>query len=64
MKGVQCYELFGGIALDNHTYFFFLQLFVVTYDKYTGVPSSAKEYPKILGNIMKLRRSQYLNSVL
>ena len=31
MKGVQCYELFGGIALKNHTFFgqpllFFLPL--------------------------------------
>ena len=25
VKGVQCYELFGGIALKNHTYFFFLK---------------------------------------
>ena len=23
MKGVQCYELFGGIALKNHTFTFF-----------------------------------------
>ena len=23
MKGVQCYELFGGIALKNHTFSFF-----------------------------------------
>ena len=23
MKGVQCYELFGGIALKNHTFFIF-----------------------------------------
>ena len=23
MKGVQCYELFGGIALKNHAFFFF-----------------------------------------
>ena len=22
MKGVQCYELFGGIALKNHAYFY------------------------------------------
>ena len=22
MKGVQCYELFGGIALKNHTFSF------------------------------------------
>ena len=28
MKGVQCYELFGGIALKNHTFSFSLhQLF-------------------------------------
>ena len=25
MKGVQCYELFGGIALKNHTFSFFLR---------------------------------------
>ena len=24
MKGVQCYELFGGIALKNHTFSFFI----------------------------------------
>ena len=24
MKGVQCYELFGGIALKNHTFSFFM----------------------------------------
>ena len=23
MKGVQCYELFGGIALKNHTFSFY-----------------------------------------
>ena len=23
MKGVQCYELFGGIALQNHVFFIF-----------------------------------------
>ena len=26
MKGVQCYELFGGIALKNHTFSFFFIL--------------------------------------
>ena len=25
MKGVQCYELFGGIALKNHAFSFFFQ---------------------------------------
>ena len=25
MKGVQCYELFGGIALKNHAFFIFSQ---------------------------------------
>ena len=24
MKGVQCYELFGGIALKNHAFSFFI----------------------------------------
>ena len=23
MKGIQCYELFGGIALKNHAFLFF-----------------------------------------
>ena len=26
MKGVQCYELFGGIALKNHTFSFFISV--------------------------------------
>ena len=26
MKGVQCYELFGGIALKNHAFSFFFKL--------------------------------------
>ena len=28
MKGVQCYELFGGIALKNHTFSFFILLLI------------------------------------
>ena len=24
MMGVQCYELFGGIALKNHTFFYYV----------------------------------------
>ena len=28
MKGVQCYELFGGIALKNHTFSFSLDIYV------------------------------------
>ena len=31
MKGVQCYELFGGIALKNHTFsIFFFKLYRTT----------------------------------
>ena len=26
VKGVQCYELFGGIALKNHAFSFFLAI--------------------------------------
>ena len=26
MKGVQCYELFGGIALKNHTFSFCMHI--------------------------------------
>ena len=28
MKGVQCYELFGGIALKNHAFSFFFSYFI------------------------------------
>ena len=32
MKGVQCYELFGGIALKNHTFsFFFLEIIIIMF---------------------------------
>ena len=27
VKGVQCYELFGGIALKNHTFFIFIYIY-------------------------------------
>ena len=30
MKGVQCYELFGGIALKNHTFSFFHSVIIMT----------------------------------
>ena len=33
MKGVQCYELFGGIALKNHTFSFFI---FITKQRYLG----------------------------
>ena len=37
MKGVQCYELFGGIALKIHTFSFFFFIFnVVCYDVEKG----------------------------
>ena len=28
MKGVQCYELFGGIALKNHAFSFFSFIYI------------------------------------
>ena len=31
MKGVQCYELFGGIALKIHTFSFFHFLYAIVY---------------------------------
>ena len=31
MKDVQCYELFGGIALKNNAFSFFFQLFTYVY---------------------------------
>ena len=30
VKGVQCYELFGGIALKNHTFSFFFKVVQIT----------------------------------
>ena len=33
MKGVQCYELFGGIALKNHAFSFFIS-YKVGYIRY------------------------------
>ena len=30
MKGVQCYELFGGIALKNHAFSFFFRRFLTS----------------------------------
>ena len=40
MKGVQCYELFGGIALKNHTFsfsFHFTSIFVSSVGSYCRV---------------------------
>ena len=31
MKGVQCYELFGGIALKNHTFSFSFSIMLVLF---------------------------------
>ena len=31
MKGVQCYELFGGIALKIHTFSFFLNYMLTSF---------------------------------
>ena len=31
MKGVQCYELFGGIALKNHTFSFHFHFHIMLY---------------------------------
>ena len=36
MKGVQCYELFGGIALKNHTFSFFIMYGVFWGDFFGG----------------------------
>ena len=46
MKGVQCYELFGGIALKNHTFSFFsftLELFHKMMQLRLRVTSSTKQ---------------------
>ena len=32
MKGVQCYELFGGIALKNHAFSFHFHICAIKYD--------------------------------
>ena len=44
MKGVQCYELFGGIALRIHTFFIFSSKFLYfvgkVFDENTGNAST------------------------
>ena len=54
MKGVQCYELFGGIALKNHAFSFFsidVNLLsmggIDIFDIWNSTPSTFKEVTKI-----------------
>ena len=37
MKGVQCYDLFGGIALKNHAFFLLLNYFIT--GRFSGILS-------------------------
>ena len=39
MKGVQCYELFGGIALKIHTFSFHFFIFIDVNNSFKGVYS-------------------------
>ena len=54
MKDVQCYELFGGIALKNHTFSFISDFFIMTssVDKvrlsHAGILTKAVYYQHII----------------
>ena len=50
MKGVQCYELFGGIALKIHTFSFFIFKGVLSGERsiYTGIPQGCILSPVLL----------------
>ena len=43
MKGVQCYELFGGIALKNHTFSFFINIWYLDDATFGGPAESVCE---------------------
>ena len=47
MKGVQCYELFGGIALKNHA--FFREIIIMSY--YCFFLSNVLSYNTLLDGI-------------
>ena len=56
MKGVQCYELFGGIALKNHTFSFFFttlldyvlrETLLDNIDGFTITPRRSSRYPAV-----------------
>ena len=54
MKGVQCYELFGGIALKNHAFSFFnIWLDICLY----RMKMSGFYYMKIVHNYRNLRQN-------
>ena len=53
MKGVQCYELFGGVALKNHTFSFSLV--------YRRIRGDMIETFKILSNIYDSRVTNFLS---
>ena len=40
MKGDQCYELFGGIALKNHAFFIFTGTTTATFSSFEKVSQS------------------------
>ena len=62
MKGVQCYELFGGIALKIHTFSFFFYFFPISLNVFgivAVVLDSLK--PRHHGKVPYPRRGRGLN---
>ena len=53
MKGVQCYELFGGIALKNHTFSF----------SFLCYPGESLEGPILTGVCKKLNNVDSNNDI-
>ena len=52
MKGIQCYELFGGIALKNHTFSFSFSSFIVIFLLLEKAPKNYFGLGKIDFNFM------------
>ena len=74
VKGVQCYELFGGIALKNHTFSFFHfhceyylasnNLYRYNYVMLDGFSTNSKrDHPLIVNDSLHEYKRSYLKTV-
>ena len=64
MKGVQCYELFGGIALKNHAFSFFIFIKDMLEDVVNGCMFGMSTSTKILMTEHVMRtRLYWLHSI-
>ena len=68
VKGVQCYELFGGIALKNHAFSFFIfSFFIYSLDICVAYRSHIRLHERIhqccLHIILNIRWSKFVTNV-